>query len=786
MTLTTLHTALALAELGLHVFPCRATSEVIGGVTYGPKSPYPADGFYSASTDPDTVKGLWRDHPDALVGVATGVSGLIVLDIDVKDGVDGYESIMEAWVAIPETFQYESTNGKGAHYVYTAPEGHFPPAHPYRKMKGVDRQSGGSYVVWAGGVPSSREEFAEAPQWLCDAGEVRSASAFEGTVRDWYESLEPGEPNILVRRAIARVNDDMGHGDMVKAQYEAIRLGAEGNPGVPELLERLEEAWLNRPGENHTTPESEWEYKFAEALASGIEEYGGTIQLRADLPDYHLDLIPNGAPAQLFTASEDKPTWTEMLRALLVLIPDDMDLLSVMWSAPATKHLSREWGLQFVMNRIAQGRTTPPPPEGNPILSERKVDNSRISLLTPEEKEFVRAHPTFIDLYLDAASQKGFLNPHYDIPAAWTLLSMAFGTRAIIPHGKPYGVNLWFLTLGESGTGKTSSYDLLRQSLDLMFKDGETFYNLGANSSPEGMHEALLNRDGKPSMILHDEASDFFSALTKKDWLSGLKDQLARWYEGIVDPSSKLRLKELKGKSAKTSFDINFMATPDRLLGLINTDMFETGFLARFNFGWADDPVDDDRKYKVTRRHVTDTGAPPEAYALVADLFFALKGLPPLVLMDWTQEAEDWLFEAHKQFDGIAKKRDHYEATGPAITRLKETMWKCAALLALWRGDRVINEVDAMTAIMYAEEWHNNIYRVVEAAGNGQFNQDCDKVEAHVLANPGITHAALTTRFRGMIDKSPRELEDRIQALVTQGRITSTHKDGKVRFYPNV
>src|SRR5690606_3105775 len=114
--------------------------------------------------------------------------------------------------------------------------------------------------------------------------------------------------------------------------------------------------------------------------------------------------------------------------------------------------------------------------------------------------------------------------------------SMNFGTRAVVPLAKPFGVNLWFLTLGYSGTGKTTEDHVLTSCLDLMLKDGESFYNLGAGSSPEAFHEALLDRDQKVSIVHHGEASDFFDNLRRKEWMSGLKDQFSKWYEGKVDP----------------------------------------------------------------------------------------------------------------------------------------------------------------------------------------------------------------------------------------------------------
>jgi len=75
---TTLRTsALHFATRGWHVFP----------IAPGAKKPPVIDrGETQASTDPDQIHRWWRDIPYS-VGIATGPSGLVVVDLDtVKSG----------------------------------------------------------------------------------------------------------------------------------------------------------------------------------------------------------------------------------------------------------------------------------------------------------------------------------------------------------------------------------------------------------------------------------------------------------------------------------------------------------------------------------------------------------------------------------------------------------------------------------------------------------------------------------------------------------------------------
>jgi Bifunctional DNA primase/polymerase, N-terminal len=69
------------------VFPC---------IPSGPraKTPCTKHGFYDATRDPERIERWWRRWPDATIGLPTGApTGLVVLDIDVKNGVDGFTAL---------------------------------------------------------------------------------------------------------------------------------------------------------------------------------------------------------------------------------------------------------------------------------------------------------------------------------------------------------------------------------------------------------------------------------------------------------------------------------------------------------------------------------------------------------------------------------------------------------------------------------------------------------------------------------------------------------------------
>lgn len=798
---TAVKKALALAERGFSVFPTLHEPIEFRGRTYGVKAPdfrLVPNGFYDSTRDPNIIEDWWRDNPDALVGVSAGASGLVVLDIDTKGGNDGFKSLEMAWEEVPDTLQYDTPN-KGKHLIYRDPGGKvLPPAHPYRKMPGLDRQSGGSYIIWYGDIPDT-SLIAPAPEWLLDEGVERDSAEFDGDIDAWYETLTPGDPNALVRKAIERIEDgDMSHGQMVEHQMEAIRLGAEGNPGVKDLLATLEERWLDRDPAAHGTPENEWPFKFQEALASGIQKYGEQTDLVRNLPAYSLSMVPTEVPDHFIIGDPaDKQKWSRGLQALVDATDDDHRIASILWNCPVMKPLSREWGLEFVYERIAKARTRPEPIRENPALERAEARQAYVAttgaLLTDEERQIVLDHPSFVDAYLAAGEQGGFANPIYFRSSAWVVASLVFAFKGFIPVTATdnMGLCFWNITLGKSGTGKTRALKFRHSFLNAFFgkeEDMEQPYNLGADSSPEGLHLGLLQRDRLASFFGQDEGSGFFRKLAAKDWMSGLDDTLARYYEGYVDPSAKMNLREYRGKSALTSMSIHFYATPDRLTEILNREMFLSGFLARFSWSIGAPPLETDDRFTV---HQEDDpaefeGIPEVIEDLVLDMSAASAVFSKATPIKAPQEVRDRIATAHKTMYYLAKGTENWDIIEPSVTRLAETIRKCAALTAMYRGSSSISMVDALTAISAVEEWFENLSRVAEMISAGAFQRDVEQIAAWIEAKGGAaTKAALFDRFKGMIVKDAREIEGKLGYLVEAGRLNRQEVNGSVKYVVN-
>lgn len=180
--MSTVETALSLAAVGWHVFPCSASGKPL--VRWGE----------GATTDPATIK-RWFRQDDRRIGVHCGRSGLLVVDIDRKDGRNGLESLKQAGRKLRRTFRYSSRSGKGRHYVYAAPASvDCTIATNVLGMSGVDVRAGGGMVVYNGPALAERPTLAPAPEW---AVVHRKERRYESLVslEDWLSDERKPTPS---------------------------------------------------------------------------------------------------------------------------------------------------------------------------------------------------------------------------------------------------------------------------------------------------------------------------------------------------------------------------------------------------------------------------------------------------------------------------------------------------------------------------------------------------------------------------------------------------------------
>jgi putative DNA primase/helicase len=157
------------------------------------KRPINHNGSIGASTDTKQILAWWKETPYANIGVACGPESFWVVDIDMKDGVDGLASLMKEFptVSVDNNFLFAQTATGGFHLVFKWPKnGVIKNAQGI--LPGVDIRGEGGYIVVA---PSARKiedkyvqyqwnnlalDIAKAPEWAQDLARRQETKVAQG------------------------------------------------------------------------------------------------------------------------------------------------------------------------------------------------------------------------------------------------------------------------------------------------------------------------------------------------------------------------------------------------------------------------------------------------------------------------------------------------------------------------------------------------------------------------------------------------------------------------------
>ncbi|MER7660694.1 bifunctional DNA primase/polymerase [Streptomyces sp. NPDC096193] len=241
-----LRAALDAAARGWHVFPLIPDS----------KRPAVRDWENRASTDRERIARCWQAAPYN-VGVATGPSQLVVVDLDTPKGPDdvppadwslpGVTEGSDVLALISErveqpypgcTFTVRTGRG-GTHLYFRTPSG-----KRLRNTGGklgwkVDTRANGGYVVAAGSVVDSRLyepildiEPARLPGWLVDALTIRPAPSPLARI----PSGVPGRRAVGLVRTVLEAGEGERNNRLYWAALRAFESGAEAAAGVAAAL----------------------------------------------------------------------------------------------------------------------------------------------------------------------------------------------------------------------------------------------------------------------------------------------------------------------------------------------------------------------------------------------------------------------------------------------------------------------------------------------------------------------------------------------------------------------
>ncbi|REE62410.1 bifunctional DNA primase/polymerase-like protein [Streptomyces sp. 3212.3] len=231
-----------------------------------------------ATIDPDRIRRAWGDLPFN-VGIATGPSGLIVVDLDMPkrktstdtpNGVTTFTALCErAEQAVPATRTVRTASG-GVHLYFTSPPSTRLGNTAGRLGKRIDTRAWGGYVVAPGSLtPTGAYTVvndlppAPLPEWLCARLTTRQASrtlsAAPSSVRASsyavaglnaetasVQQAAEGERNATLLRAARALGRFIAWGDLPREQVEeALQWAGEAAGLSPRSCEATIRSGLN-------------------------------------------------------------------------------------------------------------------------------------------------------------------------------------------------------------------------------------------------------------------------------------------------------------------------------------------------------------------------------------------------------------------------------------------------------------------------------------------------------------------------------------------------------------
>jgi putative DNA primase/helicase len=245
--MTCLETALTLAERGMFVFPLQPNA----------KTPLTKNGYKDATTDLDKITNWFNKWPNANIGIAAGQSHLVIIDIDVKNGVDGEASLtklLNGHNTLPQTLQVRTPTG-GRHIYFSAPENLEVKNSAGTIGLGIDVRGVGGYVVAPSSIIDGRTydyigadtNIAPLPDWLVMEAanprrEAKKSSNITRTANN-SELITEGNRNDAIFRIASKMRADGI--PLIEARRLVLDKAKACVPplGEDEALRCLESAW---------------------------------------------------------------------------------------------------------------------------------------------------------------------------------------------------------------------------------------------------------------------------------------------------------------------------------------------------------------------------------------------------------------------------------------------------------------------------------------------------------------------------------------------------------------
>lgn len=409
-------------------------------------------------------------------------------------------------------------------------------------------------------------------------------------------------------------------------------------------------------------------------------------------------------------------------------------------------------------------------------------------LLTNEQRAWVFANPSFIEMYVDWAKTLGDAAWQYHQVGAFVILSSLFAGTVRLPTS--YGLvipNLWFMILADTTlTRKTTAMDI---ATDIIL-DIDSNSILATDGSIEGLFQSLSTRPGRPSIFLRDEFSGLLESMTKKDYMAGMSETLTKMYDG------KFQKRVLKREVIEVRDPVLIMFTggiKTRVQELLTFEHVSSGFIPRFLFVSAESDI---TRLKPLGPPTDDTTTGrDEIIDRLVNLFvyyhkettLEIDGKITISTKKWDAQltSDAWVLYNRYEADLVALglESDRPDLMTPTFDRMAKSGLKMAVLLAASRGQEggiYVEETDIIRAFYYIEEWSLHTLDLINNIGKNASERTLERIVAYIRERPGVTRSTLMQNFH----LSSRDATLTFDTLEQRGLITRRRAGKAETYYP--
>lgn len=409
----------------------------------------------------------------------------------------------------------------------------------------------------------------------------------------------------------------------------------------------------------------------------------------------------------------------------------------------------------------------------------------RVDFLTPEERASLK--PTFVDEFVAWGQSKTKTSPAFHVAAGFTILSAVFADFAHIKLEWKEPLNLWFMPTGQ--TTKDHKTTVMNQMLSVLSDlDREDLYDykLGSDFTVNALSDILLDQPYRSGVVYVDEFQGFLYELGK-NYMAGTKESLTAMYSGEIKGKMRSTAAVKRRKSVPYALSFFAMGITKQIAGALDREDFLSGFLTRFIYvqpamDWEPPHIlegftlpSEERDRVSTHEYNRLVSVIRNAREWWEDFVDPTLPTEPIVISRGAHDRMS-VFHNDMNLNVIESGKEELEST---IFRMGQSVYKCAALIAMSECSESIEVEHVLAAINFAGDWYLNILRMVDLISESDWVKVQDEIVATLIgAGSALDSRKLYAKFKD--SHKPREYAEILKALVDAGEIQMIPENKKV------